>query len=180
MAPRSTSTSTDPDGGGRSADIVVGVVRAPHGLRGEVRVEPFTDRADERFRSGSHLLCDGIGELVVAAVRGTAAEPILRFEGYDDRGAAETLRARRLRVSRAEARRAAGDAYLWDDLVGLEAWTPEGVRLGEVREVLRAGGADVLVVRDGDRELLVPTLESVVREVDVEHGRIVLVPLEEA
>lgn len=175
MAQRSTSRSTDP-----GADIVVGRVRAPHGLRGEVRVEPLTDLAHERFRVGSRLRCDGVGEVVIAAVRGTSAEPIMRFEGYADRGAAEALRDRELRVSRAEARRAAGEAYLWDDLVGLEASTPDGRKLGVVREVIRAGGADVLVIRDGERELLVPTLESVVREVDVPGGRIVVVPQEEA
>jgi 16S rRNA processing protein RimM len=140
-------------------------------------VEPTTDRAEERFRAGSRFTTDE-GTLLVASVRGTSDSPILRFDGISDRTAAEKLRGLELRVSRASARRAG--EYLWDDLVGLEAWTPEGVRLGEVREVLRAGGADVLVVRDGERELLVPTLESVVREVDIEHGRIVLVPLEEA
>ncbi len=175
MARRSTSRSTSAPG-----DIVVGRVRAPHGLRGEVRVEPLTDRVDERFRPGSHLDCAGLGDLVVVSVRGTATGPIVRFEGYGDREAAERLRGRDLRVSRAEARRAAGDAYLWDDLIGLEAWTPDGIRVGEVREVLRAGGADVLVVRDGEREVLLPALASVIREVDVPGGRIVVVPQEEA
>ncbi|MBU6422672.1 MAG: 16S rRNA processing protein RimM [Chloroflexota bacterium] len=175
MAPRSTSRSTETDR--RSADVVVGVVRAPHGIRGEVRVEPMTDRAAERFRVGSRLTTDR-ESLVVASVRGTSDAPIVAFEGVADRSAAERLRDRELRVPRAAARREG--EYLWDDLVGLETWTVGGERLGEVREVLRAGGADVLVVRDGDREILLPMLESVVREVDLGGGRIVVAPQEEA
>jgi 16S rRNA processing protein RimM len=93
---------------------------------------------------------------------------------------AERIRGRSLRVSRAEARRAAKDAYLWADLLGLRAETPEGKALGTVSEVIRAGETDVLVVRaDGSREeLLLPAIASVVREVDIAAGRIVVVPQE--
>ncbi len=173
MEQRSTSKSI------RSDDPIVGVVGAPHGVRGEVKVRPRTDVAD-RFRKGSRLLCDGIGELVIASVRGVADVPIVRFEGHSTRTDAERIRGRTLRVSRAEARRAAKDGYLWADLLGLRAETPEGKALGIVSEVLRAGETDVLVVRaDGSREeLLFPAIASVVRQVDIPGGRIVVVPQE--
>jgi 16S rRNA processing protein RimM len=198
MEQRSTSKSTDKRGraqaaGGRgrtgavgtaagginSDDPIVGVVGAPHGVRGEVKVHPRTDIAD-RFRKGSRLLCDGVGELVVASVRGAADVPIVRFEGHSTRTDAERVRGRNLRVSRAEARRAAKNAYLWADLLGLRVETPDGIALGVVSEVLRAGETDVLVVRaEGSREeLLFPAIASVVREVDIAGGRVVVVPQE--
>src|SRR5439155_1442960 len=102
MEQRSTSKSTDP------TDPIVGVVGAPHGVRGEVKVQPRTDVA-ERFRKGSRLSCDGIGELVIASVRGTAEVPIVRFEGHSTRTDAERIRGRMLRVARA---RAAGQIQL--------------------------------------------------------------------
>src|SRR5438445_8601834 len=120
MEQRSTSKSTDKrgraaaasgrgrtsavgtaGGGIRSDDPIVGVVGAPHGVRGEVKVRPRTDVAD-RFRKGSRLLCDGLGELVIASVRGAAEVPIVRFEGHSTRNDAERIRGRTLRVSRAE------------------------------------------------------------------------------
>jgi 16S rRNA processing protein RimM len=172
MEQRSTSKSIDSD------DPIVGVVGAPHGVRGEVKVHPRTDVAD-RFRKGSRLLCDGLGELVVASARG-ADVPIVRFEGMNTRTDAERIRGRNLRVSRADARRAAKGAYLWADLLGLRAETPDGRALGKVSEMIRAGETDVLVVRvEGSREeLLFPAIASVVREVDVAGGRIVVVPQE--
>jgi 16S rRNA processing protein RimM len=174
MEQRSTSKSIS-----NSDDPIVGVVGAPHGVRGEVKVHPRTDVAD-RFRKGSRLLCDGMGELVVASVRGATDVPIVRFDGLNTRNEAERLRGRNLRVSRAEARRAAKDAYLWADLLGLRAETPEGKSLGIVSEVLRAGETDVLVVRvEGSREeLMFPAIASVVREVDIAGGRVVVVPQE--
>ena len=162
MARRSNSTSTD---------VVVGLVRGPHGLKGEVRVEPLSDRSEERFRAGSRLE-SAIGTVTIESVRGTSADLIVRFEGISDRDAADRLRGE-LRVSRAEARRP--DEHLWGDLIGKRVVTPDGRELGAVTEVLRAGAADVLVVREGEKELLLPMLESVIREIG---ERIVAVPQE--
>jgi 16S rRNA processing protein RimM len=154
-------------------------VGAPHGVRGEVKVRPRTDVAG-RFRKGARLLCDGVGELVIASVRGAGDVPIVHFEGLNTRTDAERIRGRSLRVTRAEARRAAKGAFLWADLLGLRVETPEGKWLGTVNEVLRAGETDVLVVRaEGSREeLLLPAIASVVREVDIAGGRVVVVPQE--
>jgi 16S rRNA processing protein RimM len=174
MGPRSTSRSISDD------DLVVGYILGPHGIRGEVRIDPRTDVAD-RFREGAVLMCDDIGPLTVAGVRGEVAKPIVRFAGYDSRVAAETLRRRFLRVARSESRRATTGAYLWADLLGARVETPEGAWLGIVRELLRAGENDVLVIADtSGRERLLPMLESVVKVVDLAAGRIVAVPQEDA
>jgi 16S rRNA processing protein RimM len=174
--PRSTSRSTskrEPDG------LVVGVIKTPHGVRGEVRVDPRSDVSD-RFRVGASLQCDGLGPLTIRSIRGTAQEPIVGFEGYTSRPAAEPLRGRFLRVAVAEARRATKGSYLWADLVGLRAETPAGEPIGDVRDIIRAGETDVLVVsRAQGGELLVPAIASVVREVDVAGGRVVVVPQDE-
>lgn len=171
---RSASTSTD-DG-----RVVVGVIRTAHGLHGEVRVDASTDVPD-RFRPGVTFECEGVGTLRVESVRPGTKATIVRFRGYSDRAAAESLRGRALSVSREESRRAVGDAYLWSDLLGLRALDPAGEELGTLSEVIRAGETDVLVIsRTAGGELLVPALESVVREVDVAGRRIVIAPQEEA
>jgi 16S rRNA processing protein RimM len=154
-------------------------VRAPHGVRGEVKVEPLTDRYEARFRVGAKLTCEGVGVVTIASLRGTEGQPIVRFAGYDDRTSADGLRNKQLSVPRDQARKAAGDAYLWSDLVGLAVATPDGRALGSVAEIIRAGATDVLVVRGEAGEILLPALESVIREVDLAAGRIVAVPQEE-
>src|SRR6266581_3926687 len=173
MGPRSTSRSISDDD-----TLVVGQIRGPHGVRGEVRVDPRTDVPD-RFRAGAVLDCDGVGPLTVRSVRGEAASPIVLFAGYLDRPAAETLRDRFLRVSKEEARRATAGAFLWADLVGLRAETMDGSAVGIVRDLIRAGSADVLVIVDAaGHETLLPMIDSVVREVDIADGRIVVTPQE--
>jgi 16S rRNA processing protein RimM len=157
----------------------VGVIKTPHGVRGEVRVDPRSDVPD-RFRVGATLQCDGLGSVRIRSIRGTPQEPIVGFDGYASRPDAEPLRGRFLRVGVAESRRATKGSYLWADLVGLRAETPAGEPIGTVSDLLRAGETDVLVVtRAEGGELLVPAIASVVREVDVAGGRVVVEPQEE-
>src|SRR3954462_679332 len=173
MAQRSTSRSTSDDD-----TLVVAEIRGPHGVRGEVRLDPRSDAAD-RFIRGATLECDGVGPLTIANVRGPAEQPIVAFEGYATRPQAMSLQGRFLRVPRAVARRALAEgAVLWADLVGLAVETPDGVALGAVRELIRAGGADVLIVERDGRELLLPMIDTVVRSVDVAGGKIIATPLE--
>ncbi len=159
--------------------LVVGQIRGPHGVRGEVRVDPRTDVAG-RLHEGASLDCEGVGTLVIESIRGEPAHPIVRFGGCATRADAARLRDRFLRVPLAEARRAAKGGFLWADLVGLAVETPDGRALGAVRDLIRAGETDVLVVRDpAGAEILLPMLESVIREVDVAGGRLVAAPQEE-
>lgn len=174
MAQRSTSRSTSDE------PLVVAQILGPHGVRGDVRVDPRTDVAG-RFKKGAVLRCDGVGELTIVSRRGTSDSPILRFEGIDTREKAEELRGRFLRVARDESRRATKGAYLWADLVGAAVTSEGGELLGTVRDLIRAGENDVLIVVDGSgRERLLPVLESVIRDVDLEGARIVVRPQDEA
>jgi 16S rRNA processing protein RimM len=159
--------------------LVVGQIRGPHGLRGEVRIDPRTD-IPGRFARGAVLECEGVGPLTIANRRGAQSEPIVRFEGYDTREAVETLKDKLLRVATADARKKmAPGAFLWRDLVGLAVVTPEGLGIGTVRDLIRAGGADVLVIDAGGKELLLPMIASVIRRVDLGAGQIVATPLED-
>jgi len=179
---RSISDASAVDGGTSAPSddtLVVAEIRGPHGVRGEVRLDPRSDVKD-RFKPGATLQCDGVGPLTIRSRRGPEDQPIVAFEGYITREQVAGLRDRFLRVSRSEARRAVGrNSLLWADLVGLRVITPDGAELGIVRELLRAGGADVLVVVSEGREILLPMIDSVVRDIDVKGGTIVATPQEE-
>ena len=158
---------------------MVGVIKTPHGVHGEVTIDPRSD-VPGRFHVGAVLDCDGLGPLTIVSLRGAPDKPIVGFAGYADRPDAEPLRGRSLRVTRAEARQATKGSYLWADLLGLRAETPTGDVIGTVQDVLRAGETDVLVIaRATGGELLVPAIASVVRAVDLAAGLIVVVPQQE-
>ncbi|MCS7173899.1 MAG: ribosome maturation factor RimM [Armatimonadetes bacterium] len=147
----------------------IGTITRPHGLRGEVRVLPDTDFPD-RFQTLRRVFVAGPeGEVPyeVESVRPHGRFFLVRLRGVEGREAAEALRGRELRIPQEEAPPLPEGTYYVADILGLEVRTPEGKVLGRVREVLRTGANDVYVVA-GDREILLPAIEDVVQEVNLE------------
>ena len=102
---------------------------------------------------------------------------VMKFIGVDSIDDAETLRDAEICVSEENAVELAdGEFFDWQ-LAGCDVVTVSGKQIGKVRELMRPGGTEILVV-DGDKEYLVPFAESICIEVDVDNKRIVIDPPE--
>jgi 16S rRNA processing protein RimM len=153
--------------------LTVGLVRGLHGLRGAVRVEVLSDDPG-RFEVGSVVHPEGDPRpLTIAWVQRDGPGLLLRFLERDTRESVEGLRDRYLEAV-AGPPLPAGQ-YYWHELQGVDVSTTDGESLGSVRDVFRAGGGEVLVVRGGSRgEVLVPTVSAVVVEFEPREGRILV------
>jgi 16S rRNA processing protein RimM len=148
--------------------LAVGRVGKPHGLRGEVSVEPLTD-TPHRFAPGTVLLSDA-GELTVAASRPHQRRFLVGFEGVEDRTDAEALRGAILFVAAEELPDLPDDSYWPHDLEGCEVVTEAGASVGVITEVLRNPANDLWVTERG----MIPAVKEVVVEVDIEARRVVI------
>ena len=155
----------------------MGQVGAPWGIRGDVKVLPLTD-FPERFQPGAALWVRA-GRREVRRSRWSRGFVYLGLVGVDSRQAAGELRGALLEVPEAELMPLPEGQYYRFQIIGLEVQTPEGAVLGRVAEILPTPGNDVYVVRGGPRELLLPAIDDVVKDVDLEAGRLVVEPLEE-
>lgn len=108
--------------------------------------------------------------------RTVSGKTVVKLSGVDDRNASETLRGRRLEVLETDLMTLPADTYFHHQIVGLTAVTTDGRKLGPVAEVLRTGSNDVYVIK-GDREYLIPAIGDVVKEVDLQEGRLVIEPI---
>ncbi len=153
-----------------AAPIVVGRITAAHGVRGWVRVASFTDPADNLLTYQPWLIRQGDAwqPLVVVEVRRQGKGFIARIQGCDDRDRAQLLSGRDIGVPASELPEPDEDEYYWFELEGLRVVTTAAVELGRVEQVFATGANDVLVVRDGERERLLPFIAAVVLEVDRE------------
>lgn len=146
------------------------VVRA-RGLRGEVVAEVLTDFPErfEGLRDVQAVLPDGTRrELKIERFWFQKGRLVLKFEGVDTVDAAEGLRNAEICVPEAEAvELEEGEFFDWQ-LEGCEVETVEGERVGTVRELMRTGGAEILVVEGDGGEFLIPFAESICTDVDVE------------
>ena len=157
--------------------MAVGWIAAPWGVRGDLKVQPLTD-FPERFQRGAALWVRG-RRIEVQRSRWSRGFVYLGLSGIDSRSAAEELRGTLLEVPESDLTPLPEGQYYRFQVIGLEVRTPEGRSLGRVAEILSTGSNDVYVVRGGPRELLVPAIEDVVKEVDIEGGRLVVEPPQE-
>ena len=158
--------------------VVVGRVGRPHGIRGEVTVEPRTDEPDVRFAPGSTLLVAGSDDrLVVSRLHWHANRLLVTFEGVHDRTGAEALRGLLLEVERADDDVPEDpDEYYDSALIGCSVVLVDGSPIGTLTEVAHLPGQDLLVIARGSSEVLVPFVEQMVPEVDLAGRRIVIAP----
>lgn len=150
----------------------MGKVVAPQGIRGEVRVEPWSD-FPERFQEGSRLHVAG-RQAVVTACRQRGNQFVLKLTGCDDRTAAESLRGCLLEVPEVERVPLPPGNYYIYELVGLEVYSVGGEQLGTLTAVEKKPAQDIYVVQGKGGELLVPALRRVIQEVDLEARRMVV------
>ena len=155
--------------------LVVARVRGFHGLRGTMRLESLTDRAEERFAIGKSLFIEGSdSSLTVVESAPDSLGWRVRFAEVSDRTAAEGLRDAYLEVVVAPGEELPRGEFYWHQVVGASVADVDGSALGKVVDVYRAGGAEVLVVEGPAGELDVPVVRSVVRIFAPLRGEIVV------
>ena len=153
--------------------LLVGKIVGLHGVEGWVKLESYTEPRLAIFAYKPWLIGDS--EISGVSGREQGKGVIAKLPGCDDRDAATRLIGATIQVRRSALSKPRRGEIYWADLEGLEVVTTDGVALGKVSHLFSTGANDVLVVRDGERERLIPYVtKQFVREVDLQAGRIVV------
>jgi 16S rRNA processing protein RimM len=160
--------------------LVIGQVARPHGIRGELRLKMLT-HYPERLAHMEQVALSRYSQphdnqvtfYAVENARLHNDQGILKIAGLDDRTAAESLRDQYVLVSLADAVPLEKDEYYHYQLIGLEMVTEEGQSLCQVTDLLETGANDVYILASPQYgELLIPAIEEVVQEINLETKRI--------
>jgi 16S rRNA processing protein RimM len=160
--------------------VVIGEIARPHGLRGEMRVTPLTDRP-ERFADVTECVLwdrarDTRESCRVTGARRQGAAVLISLAGCETVEAAAALVGRLVALPEAEALPLPpGRFYPWQ-LEGCRVSTDDGREVGRVIRIEQSAAQDLWVVSDGTRECLIPAVAEIVVEVDVAAGRVVIRP----
>ena len=158
--------------------VLVGRIVGLYGVQGWVKLESWTEPRTRIFTYQPWQLSSAPG--VEAEITGVKGRPqgkglIAQLPGVDGREAAAALVGQEIYVARELLPPPGKDEYYWVDLEGMEVVTTEDVKLGRVSHLFATGANDVVVVRDGERERLIPFIQgSYVRSVDLSAGRMVV------
>lgn len=152
-------------------------MRRAHGVRGEILVESFSDVPD-RFAPGAGLLAAPVAgtprRLTIASSRPHAGGLLVRFEGVDDRDAAEELRGALLAVPEEDVPDPPEGTYYHFQLVGCRVRDDREGELGEVVDVVEDGGGVLLMIEEDGRRIPIPFVRALVHRVDLDRRTIEL------
>jgi len=153
----------------------MGRISAPFGLKGWVKVQPFTEQTDGLFQYPDWWLSSASGwdKMKVAETAVHSGTPVVRFADVQDRDRASMLKGREVAIPRGQMPAPQEGEYYWTDLVGLDVENTQGQLLGHIERLFESGANPVLVVA-GERERLLPYIDSVVKSVDFDTGKLLV------
>ncbi len=155
-----------------SAMVIMGRIAAAHGLRGWVKIQPYTEYIDSLVEYPGWWIGAEQGpwrEIKIGACEVHSKTLVAQFPDCADRTAAEKLKGLLIAVPRASLPEQDEGEYYWSDLLGLEVVNGAGESLGTVTKLLESGANEVLVVQGTDGEILIPFVATAIKQVDLKN-----------
>lgn len=160
-----------------SARVCVGAITGPHGVRGLVKVKPFTEVPEDVAAYGPVEDETGNRRFTLRVTGAAKGQVIVAVDGVGDRDAAEALKGERLYVERTALPDPDDGSFYHADLIGMDVVATDGSPLGTVTALYDFGAGDVLEFRGADgKARMLPFTEQVVPTVDLEVRRMVIDP----
>ena len=158
----------------------VGRITGAHGLKGALRLRP--DNPDsETLEQVTRVFLESAGEVrefrLTGMTRLNATTRRITLEGVTDVNAAESLKGAVVMLATEDVPAAKPGEFYYYEAIGCEVFLTDGSRLGTIEEIFSNGAQDIWVVRDSEREVLVPVIEDVVKAMDFAARRVTIEPI---
>jgi 16S rRNA processing protein RimM len=167
--------------------LVVGHLNRAHGLKGEIFVSPLTDHPEITFAPGVVLLMgdtkgeapsDCLHPYLIETSRAHRQGFLVLFEGVSDRNNAEAICGRYVLRAGNEVRELDEEEIFRHNLVGMEVVTLDGEFIGEIIEVYELRSADLLEIKNPQKNILIPYVSEIINSLSLDENRIVIDPPE--
>ena len=157
--------------------LEVGQIVNTNGLKGLLKVNPFTDDIT-RFEKLKTILVEHKKELLefeIESVRYQKKQVLLKLKGIDTIEEAEKYREDYLKIKRNKEEKLPENTYYIVDLIGLDIYTEGGELLGKLDDIFSTGSNDVYVVKNSEgKQILLPAISDVIKNIDLEQKKIVV------
>jgi 16S rRNA processing protein RimM len=158
----------------------VGRITGAHGLKGALRLRPDNPDSDS-LEQVARVFLESAGQArefrLTGLTRLNATTRRITLEGVADVNAAEALKGAVVMLAAEDVPAAKPGEFYYYEAIGCEVFLTDGSRLGTIEEIFSTGAHDIWVVRDGEREVLVPVIEDVVKAMDFAARRVTIEPI---
>lgn len=158
----------------------VGKIVNTHGVRGELKILSVTDFPEERYKKGITLYVGhpSIKDPIPVTVESARLQKntyIVKLKEFNNINEVEKFKGGSLRVPEDERIELEEDEFYYDEIMGCEAWSDQGEKLGIISEILTTGANDVWVVkRDKGKDILLPYIEDCILEVKIDEKKVIV------
>jgi len=162
--------------------LLIGKVIRPHGIGGLLKVSSYAQSPETFKSSGAVYLKDGSGALSghrVSSIKPQKNLFLLKLEGVDSLEKAESYRGAGIYLNKEDLGRKEAGEYFWFELIGIRVYSIKGDLIGTVKHIFSTPSNDIYVVERGKKEILIPAIDSAVREIDLENQRIIVSEMED-
>lgn len=176
-------------GSGLGNYVVVGKITKAHGIKGEVKIFPYSGWPDDFDFYQDLVLSSGLAHEEAQRLEGNVGKiyaieqsrsqgkvAIVQLEGVTSRNDAESLRGLNVLIAKDKLPPLEPGEYYWHDLEGMQVVTDDGRKIGKVASLMATGAHDILVVRDKGKEYLIPVKKEFVANIDKDAESIVIMP----
>ena len=161
--------------------LEVGQIVNTNGLKGFLKIKPFTDDI-KRFEKLEKVYIEKGKQLIefkIQDVKYVKDMVLLKLEGIDDINEAQKYRNFYIKINREDSVELEENSYFIVDIIGSEVFTDDNKLLGKVVDVFQTGSNDVYTVKTDDgKEILLPAIEDVIKNVDIKNKKIIVHLLE--
>ena len=154
--------------------VLIGKIVGVHGIKGTNKFKSYAQSLSVFGPGRSILIRDNRNRetrVELNWVKSHTRTPLISFKGVTDRDQAEALIGADLFIPETELPELDEDTFYWFELIGIAVYTKEDEYLGRITSIFPTGSNDVYVVKDRKQEVLIPALESVVIDIDLESKR---------
>lgn len=157
--------------------LEIGKIVNSYGIKGFFKVVPFTDDIT-RFDDLESVFIEKnkkLEEKQIEEVKYHKNLVLMKIKGIDDINDTEQYKNCILKIDRKDAVELPEDTYFITDMIGIEVYTDEGIKLGNIDDIFPTGSNDVYVVKDEfGKQVLIPAIGDVVKEVDIENRKVIV------
>jgi 16S rRNA processing protein RimM len=161
--------------------LLMGKVVRPHGVEGALRIKSYAQSEESFLSAGTVFLRSSSGqtwEYVVSSVRPHKNILLLKLEGLNTLEEAEKYRGAAILIKRDALPQEGDEEYFWHELIGLQVYLSGGEYVGTIKHILPTGSNDIYVVQEGKKEVLIPAIHDVVKEIDLINNRMIISEVE--
>jgi len=161
--------------------IAYGKILKPHGLKGEVKVLPYSGET-ENFKNFKSVYIYSENkkplEYTISGSRFHKNLIIAKIKTVDTKEDAELLRGKEVYIDKVQLPSTEDDEYYWFELIGLDVYRQDNSLLGKVDSILDNTAQPILIIKNNSEEYMIPLVDNFVKKIDLENSKIVIEPID--